>query len=94
VLTTAAPFRQRRVSRRGPYIEKPGTVKSFNAKRAYGFIVRDDGGKDVYFHASTLERAGLRSLSKGQRVIVDVAEWRQGPRSRTVRVVPLLSLST
>jgi cold shock CspA family protein len=34
---------------RGPCIEKPGTVKSFDPTRGYGFIVRDDGGKDVYF---------------------------------------------
>jgi cold shock protein len=73
---------------RGPCIEKPGTVKSFNAKTGYGFIVRDDDGTDVYFHASTLERAGLRSLSKGQRVIGDIAEWRQGSRARSIRVVP------
>jgi cold shock protein len=76
---------------RGPCIEKPGTVKSFNAERGYGFIVGDDGGKDVYFHPSTLERAGLRSLSKGQRVMVDIAEWRQRPRARCIRGVVRLA---
>jgi len=74
---------------RRPSIEEAGTVKSFNIKRGYGFIVRTGGGKDVLVHVSTLERAGLCSLSEGQRVFLEVTEGRQGPRARSIRVVSL-----
>jgi CspA family cold shock protein len=45
-----------------------GTVKWFNATKGYGFIQPDDGSKDVFVHATALERAGMHSLSEGQKV--------------------------
>ncbi|MDB5590737.1 cold-shock protein [Enterovirga sp.] len=45
-----------------------GTVKFYNETKGYGFISPDDGGKDVFVHATALERAGLRSLVEGQKV--------------------------
>lgn len=45
-----------------------GTVKWFDANKGYGFIAPDDGGPDVFVHATAVERAGLRSLSEGQKV--------------------------
>jgi CspA family cold shock protein len=48
-----------------------GTVKWFNAAKGYGFIQSDEGGKDVFVHASTLEAAGIRGLVDGQRVSFD-----------------------
>lgn len=45
-----------------------GTVKWFNTTKGYGFIQPDDGGKDVFVHISAVERAGLGSLSEGQKV--------------------------
>ncbi|TGY88493.1 cold-shock protein [Marinicauda algicola] len=45
-----------------------GTVKWFNATKGYGFIQPDDGSKDVFVHATAVERAGMSSLSEGQRV--------------------------
>ena len=44
-----------------------GTVKFFNAERGYGFIKPDDGGRDVFVHVTAVERAGLKSLTEGQR---------------------------
>ena len=41
------------------------------------FIQPDDGGKDVFVHATALERAGLRRLAEGQKVSFDVAEDRR-----------------
>lgn len=54
-----------------------GKVKWFNAQKGFGFIQPDDGGKDVFVHATALERAGIRMLSEGQKVAFDVAEDRR-----------------
>jgi CspA family cold shock protein len=45
-----------------------GTVKWFNGQKGFGFIQPDEGGADVFVHISAVERAGLRSLSDGQKV--------------------------
>lgn len=45
-----------------------GTVKWFNATKGFGFIQPDQGGPDVFVHISAVERAGLGSLSEGQKV--------------------------
>jgi CspA family cold shock protein len=61
--------------------QEQGTVKWYNAMKGFGFIARDNGGKDVFVHASALQRAGLTALDEGQRVIVDIAEGRKGPEA-------------
>ena len=55
-----------------------GTVKWFNATKGFGFIQPDDGGKDVFVHASALERAGIGGLDDGQKVTFDVESGRDG----------------
>lgn len=45
-----------------------GTVKFYNSTRGYGFIQPDNGDKDVFVHASALERAGVAVLRDGQKV--------------------------
>ncbi len=49
----------------------PGTVKFYNATRGFGFIQPDDGSKDVFVHATALERAGIATLAEGQKVSFD-----------------------
>lgn len=51
-----------------------GTVKFFNTGNGFGFIRPDDGSKDVYVHVSTIEKAGLSTLSEGQKVSFEVAD--------------------
>lgn len=54
-----------------------GTVKFYNDQKGYGFIQPDDGSKDVFVHATALERAGMRALTEGQKVSFDVQEDRR-----------------
>jgi len=54
-----------------------GTVKFYNDQKGFGFIQPDDGGKDVFVHATALERAGMRGLVEGQKVFFDTQEDRR-----------------
>ena len=56
---------------------KTGIVKFYNSQKGYGFIQPDDGGKDVFVHASALERAGMHTLNEGQKVSFDTEEDRR-----------------
>jgi CspA family cold shock protein len=49
-----------------------GTVKWYNDQRGCGFIQPAGGGKDVFVHATALERSGIRALSEGQKVIYEL----------------------
>ena len=51
-----------------------GTVKWYNDQKGFGFIQPDNGGKDVFVHATALERAGMRGLAEGQKVAFDTQE--------------------
>ena len=53
-----------------------GTVKFFNAAKGFGFISPEGEDKDVFVHASAVERAGMDTLAEGQRVSFDVIEER------------------
>ena len=50
-----------------------GIVKWFNAKKGYGFIQPEDGGKDVFLHASALEAAGISRLNEGDRISFELS---------------------
>jgi CspA family cold shock protein len=55
-----------------------GTVKFYNTQKGFGFIQPDDGQKDVFVHATALERAGINNLQEGQKVKFDT---QNDPRS-------------
>ena len=63
-----------------------GTVKFYNGQKGFGFIQPDDGGKDVFVHATALERAGISHLAEGQKVSFDIVE---DPRTRKVSAANL-----
>ena len=58
-----------------------GTVKFFNAIRGFGFIEPEDGSKDAFVHISAVERAGLSSLSEGQKVSYELQPGKNGKSS-------------
>jgi CspA family cold shock protein len=92
--STAAPPRPPRKNFRSQSDRQPleasvqemGTVKWYNVAKGFGFIVLDGGGKDVFVHASALERAGITGLNEGQRVFVGVADGRKGPEAASIQV--------
>ena len=58
-----------------------GTVKWFNAAKGYGFIEPEDGSSDAFVHISAVERAGLATLSEGQKVSFELRPGRNGKSS-------------
>jgi len=56
-----------------------GTVKFFNRSKGFGFIAPDDGGKDIFVHASALERSGIPGLDEGDKVTFEIED---DPRGR------------
>ena len=54
-----------------------GTVKFYNEQKGFGFIAPENGGNDVFVHATALERAGMRNLVEGQKVSFDTEEDRR-----------------
>jgi CspA family cold shock protein len=64
-----------------------GKVKWFNDQKGFGFIQRDDGGKDVFVHHSSINASGFRSLAEGQVVQFDIVEDAKGPKAQNVQPV-------
>jgi CspA family cold shock protein len=61
----------------------PGTVKFYNDHKGFGFIQPDNGERDVFVHATALERAGINGLREGQKVRF---QTRNDPRSGKIAV--------
>lgn len=65
-----------------------GTIRWFDARAGYGFIIPDDGGADVFLHRRVLqESAGVRRLEPGQRVDYDAEKTDRGWKATRVTVV-------
>lgn len=58
-----------------------GTVKFFNADKGYGFIAPEEGGDDSFVHISAVERAGMATLRKDQRLRYEVETDQRGRQS-------------
>jgi cold shock protein len=64
-----------------------GTVKWFNPDKGFGFIVPDQGGKDVFVHIRAAERAGLSTLHENQRVRFTEKARQKGPEADGIEVI-------
>jgi CspA family cold shock protein len=64
-----------------------GTVKWFNATKGYGFIMPQDGGKDVFVHITAVQAAGLTGLNDGQAVSFEVSMERGKAAATNLRLI-------
>ena len=53
-----------------------GTVKWFNNKKGFGFIIPDAGGQDVFEHISAVQNAGMRTLDEGAKISYELMRER------------------
>ena len=53
-----------------------GTVKWFNGQKGYGFVQPDDGGNDVFVHATAVEQSGIGQLIEGQKISYELTNDR------------------
>ena len=51
-----------------------GKIKWFNPTKGYGFIEKEDGGKDIFLHVSALEEAGIDTLQEGEEIEFEIGE--------------------
>ncbi len=58
-----------------------GTVKWFNPTKGFGFIQPEDGSKDAFVHISAVEKAGLTTLTEGQKVEFELVSGKDGRTS-------------
>ena len=63
-----------------------GTVKWFNATKGFGFIVPQEGGRDVFVHITAVQAAGLKGLNDGQKVSYDVVMERGKAAAANLRL--------
>jgi CspA family cold shock protein len=64
-----------------------GTVKWYNPDKGFGFVSSGDGEKDIFIHASVLDRAGMRGLEEGKRVSMKVVKTEKGREAISVALL-------
>jgi len=64
-----------------------GKVKWFDAKKGFGFITPDDGGKDAFLHVSALQAANIQSVNDGQAVSYELTEQRGKEAASEIHLV-------
>jgi cold shock protein len=65
-------------------VEVVGTVKWYNPGKGFGFVTPETGGRDIFVHATALERAGLSQLQEGQSVRIGVVQGAKGPEAGSI----------
>lgn len=64
--------------------EVTGVVKWFSNQKGYGFITRDNGGKDVFVHHTAIAGEGYKTLAEGQKVKFQIANTDKGEQATNV----------
>ena len=64
-----------------------GTVKWFNNEKGFGFIMKDEGGDDLFVHYSAISGNGYKSLEEGDIVEFEVTDGRKGKQASDVVVI-------
>ena len=64
-----------------------GTVKWFNSDKGYGFIVPDNGPKDVFIHVSALEAVGLETLDDNQKIEYEITEEKGRESANNIKLI-------
>jgi CspA family cold shock protein len=64
-----------------------GKVKWFDAKKGFGFITPDDGGKDAFLHVSALQAANIQSVNDGQAVSYELTEQRGKEAASEIKII-------
>lgn len=63
-----------------------GTVRFYQDKKGFGFIIPEDGGADLFAHFSAIHMQGFKSLKEGQKVSFDVVQGSKGPQASNIHV--------
>jgi CspA family cold shock protein len=69
-----------------------GTVKWFDPKKGFGFVVNDDG-KDVFIHYTSIDGDGFRCLKNGETVEYEQLDSDKGLQGRNVRIADIMPKS-
>ena len=60
-----------------------GVVKFFNNAKGFGFIVPDDGSKDVFVHKNDI----VDQITEGDKVNYEVEESDKGLNAKDVKII-------
>lgn len=93
-ISTAAPraprdnrFRSRDEQVAGPTESLDGVVKWYDPARGFGFVLPNDGSKDIFVHITALRRSGIEMLEPGQAVRMTVAQARRGREAASIELI-------
>ena len=84
---SAPRFSSQRQPGVGATTECVGSVKMYHRDKGFGFVGQDGDGKDVFIHATTLQRGGLRELAEGQRVRMQIGQGQKGLEARSIELL-------